>query len=404
MRLWWRGLFFTLCFVHSAAFANDSTSISDFDLADQVERMNSLSEVNKSLDPTPHCDSCTPKPNPQYQTCNDRNDYLESSLQKILNPSSWNADQLLESSGQNPQLQTCVRESLSSHGGPFRTCDANGKGLAKGRSLVKPCQSENLVKTLTSSYAATIDCLTPFMTDSNSQESKGILSHSVFSLLAFESGFHMNAVSPTGASGIGQLTGPAVQHINHILWPKMMNAIQSSTEPSCQAIAKTHPQPYDGRKSLRCEMISADEGNPLRNLLYTFAYQKAVRDDINSGLRSLHADNAGVQALQKASPEFHERLLEAITIWGHNTGPAGIRMPFKYLLTSSQGRQLIEKEDLPGFLKALQPIVETYHRDHLHVSEQRAKEASHFMGGIESRLKVINQRAGAANGEAKCGI
>ncbi len=379
--------------------------------AEQAAIINQI--VRPGLDPVPCLSGCsTPTSLDKYNDCNEKNDYFEDDIKKITN--SFEFQSLKSSIPENLQLKTCIRESQSIHAGPFKVCDVQKKNLSrnfksnrgskhKTQRVQKACQSGNEVELLTTTYAATVDCLSSFMNESDDEVQKNILEKDMFSMISLESGFNLNAVSSTGVTGVGQLCQAAVKHVNNTSWKDMIASINSSSKSSCKAIAKMGPKRFAGDGRHRCEMISPEEGNPLNNLLYTFGYQQYVRKQVSSAISSLNKSSKGKVAFTNASESFRTKLISQVAVWGHNTGPGGIRSPLKYLMSSSQGQKLIKKEDMPGFLKALQGYVASYQR-HYHARQRRVTEASSYMKNIKTRLAQINQHAGSTKGAPKCGF
>ena len=394
-----RFTFLFVCAVSIPVLANDN----GFDpqtVVDQAQKTNSL--LKQTDGPILPCPGGCTTPSPiQYEVCSAKNDYFEDAYSKIT---STGAFQLLKSSvPPDLTLNTCIRESQNAHAGPFRTCDSKMKFLSK-KNVSKACQSENSLTIETSTFSATVDCLNEFMNIGGGPADKDGLSREMFSLISIESGFHDNAVSGTGSSGIGQLTHDASIDMNHLGWDDMIGNIKASSKPSCQAISQMNPQPFNGAWSDRCEMISPQKGNPLNNLLYTFFYQKQIREQVAQSINSLRDSNKGKLAFKNSSEKFQNQLISVVSLWGHNTGPAGIRMPLKNLLSSKIGQQLLKNEDLNGIFEHLSNLVDDYELNFLSASPERAHEASHYLKNIKARLAYINEHAGSSEGALKCGF
>ncbi len=393
-----------------------------------------VSKMNDLCNPKTSCSAGGMEASaPPADHCDDKNRYFEKEIAKVVSTDSFRElrDSVPLEWTNSLQLTTCLRESQEAHGGPFTTCDANGKGLAlRGRqapvktkhsgrgkhhasdskypyvSAEKACSSPNELSLMQASYSAVVDCLSQYMTGSDEPMPKHVLSEDIFSLISWESGFNMNAVSSTGAGGIGEFTQGAVQQLNKGVWQGMIKQISDSPKRSCQAIIKMNPKPYNGSRANRCEMISPSKGNPLENLLYTFAYQKDTRIQVQSAIDSLSSQNPGKIAYDKTSDYFKQRLIAEISIWGHNAGPAGIRVPLKSLMSSPEGQKCLRTKvgDGMGDLDCLENRLEAYvvqYQKNIAAKAARISEVKNYIRKMKDRMDTINQHSGS---NIKCGF
>lgn len=378
-----------------------------------------ITTVQASNKFSPYCKNCISSSRKEYETCSEKNDYLQASLASLSNNQSSNfsaiQDGFFISEKEYTKTENCIRESMKSHGGPFRQCDKKEQGLAKER-VVKACMNQNYVQTTTDSFIAVSDCFSGYLSSSESLESQDAVRRGLFSLISFESGFHTNAVSTTGSTGIGQFTTATLRGVNNMILENVLSYAKTSSKPSCKAIAKLDLNPYTTALKNRCELINPRDGNPLKNLIYVVGIQKLNRESLEKTLTVLPAKTQS--AIENATPEFREKLINMIINWSHNTGIGGVRRPFINFVTSKRGLELIAKEDLSSFAKELAPMIGSYHANNLiSCSENsdsssscernkraRVSEVTRFYKGIIDRQGVINQNMSNAGGENKCGV
>jgi hypothetical protein len=97
-----------------------------------------------------------------------------------------------------------------------------------------------------------------------------------------------------------------------------------------------------------------------------------------------------------------EALISALTLWGHNTGAAGINTPAVALMRSETGKGLLKAGNINGFLTELRAVVErdTYRRNNTTAESAspriraRAREASGFYGHVQSKMRRLEQQSG----------
>jgi hypothetical protein len=185
-------------------------------------------------------------------------------------------------------------------------------------------------------------------------------------------------------------------------------------------IDKINLQPADGNSKGRCSRISPEDGNPLQGLLNGIAYQKVIRDSIEKNLNAYNPSGKTAKTLAGLSPHFREQLVEAMSLWAHNTGLGGFTRPMLYFLSTPQAQHFLATEDLDGFMNALKGGVQSHHQDILpdcdkkpegkeklacqKQKQNRVHEVTGFYQNVRNNSRALNDSAGGAKGENKCGI
>lgn len=356
--------------------------------------MNAISSINsdiqKVLNPSPVCKECATKLL-TYETCNSSNNYLESALANLQNnpimSQVLSADISSDKSAIRPE---CFQKSMETFNasGAFRQCRGDNDAR-NAPHLKKACTSENYVNTTAKSFNAVSDCLAGYVADSSDPEIKRVTALSIFTMINVESGFHVNALSPTGAGGPGQFTQPAIDTVNQNM-QDLKEYLAKSDNPLCNnTLAKVLNHPMDGRPSKSCERINLSDNNPLRNMMYIFAYQASLR----RGLNGLFDNPAYQDVISSLSPKLREAFLSGLMTWSHNTGPAGMETPLRHLLRASvqQKVHLSSKEDVASFMTTLAKDMRLYPHS-ANSSSARRRETSIYYPSISSRMMTIGRQ------------
>lgn len=182
--------------------------------------------------------------------------------------------------------------------------------------------------------------------------------HDMVAKLYNESGLHMNTFGGGGDTGIGQLTGSAIEAALEPYWKEggritvrdyYLAEVGKSSKPSCQRIINFPAafQKVNPSMSNRCSLIKAPE-NPYRNLLYTGLFYRVLLHQIagikyQSGKDYVLKDDqlqevlpdqdfepggliqefkikANLQRLGIKNPDMHA-VTRALLILGYNAGP-----------------------------------------------------------------------------------
>lgn len=342
-------------------------------------------EAAEIINPQPTCENCQVQLQ-SYAQCNSKNSYLESSLAAIRSSAEYSS---LFSSRQNEIIRpACIQRAMevaSTNPASYRNCESN-QDLPK-RNAGRACNSKNHVEITAKSFNAVSDCLGDFV--SGSVETKPEASLMILFLTAHESGMQMNAVSQTGAAGIGQMTSSAIKAVNRIL-PQIKEHLMKSNNPVCsQVLTKSIASPMSSSRGKLCERIGINHDNPLKNIIYTFALQSVTRKYVDSVMSTF-------SEVLSPSLNFHEkeRLYQALSGWSHNTGTGGMAVPLRVHLSQylRSGKKISNKNDVDQFLKELAMVMKhNPHKDNRSIG--RRNETSKFYAAIQKRQNDITSEA-----------
>ncbi len=350
-----------------------------------IEGLDNLNqEAKRALNPEPSCENCGPKLS-SYPSCNSKNSYQEAQATRILNSNKY------ASIYQGPQKEiirtSCIQRAMQKAPatGRYKKCgDGNTHASHVG---IRACNSKDHVELTAKSFNAVANCLGDFVTGSETTKAEASLM--IFALTAHESGMQNNIVSQSGAGGIGQMVGGAIDAVNTQL-ENVKAHLRASSNPQCSgALLKALDSPMVSRRSQLCERLSISEGNPLKNIIYTFALQSLKRKHVDgifegrifSGVLSTH-----LSALEK------ERLLMSLTAWAHNTGAGGMAVPLRVLLSRylQAGKKIATAKDVDQFLKDLAPVMRSHPH---HLNRRRTGETSAFYRKVTARMSEITTEA-----------
>jgi hypothetical protein len=343
-------------------------------------------DMQKVLNPTPVCKDCATEIK-SYEQCSSKNDYLEPVLKNLKDNSLMSK---VLSSQHDIIRPICFQKSLetfqASHA--FFQCKPGTNGRSS-HSLPKPCASENYVNTVAKSFNVVADCLSGYVSGTQDESVKDITALSIFAMMNVESGFHVNVMSPTGAGGPGQFTQPAIDCVNRNM-DDLKDYLSQVKSPLCkETILKALNPPMDGRPSRSCERINPQENNPLRNLVYTFAYQANLRRYING----VFENPAYKEILSGLSPSYRESVLAAMMTWAHNAGSAGVEVPLRHLLRTmvQKNQRMHSREDIIAFFTNLTRDMKRYPA-RANSSAARLRETSIYYPSITSRMHDISSQ------------
>jgi len=356
--------------------------------------LNAISSINediqKVLHPGPICKECSTKIL-TYETCNSKNDYMESALQNLKNNPVMS--QVL--SAPNDQDLGAIRPECFQKGmetfnasGAYRQCSSDNDAR-NAPHLKKACVSEDYVNVTTQSFNAVASCLSGYVSGSSDPEINRITALSIFTMINTESGFHVNALSPTGAGGPGQFTQPAIDGVNKNMEDLREYLAKSNNSLCKNTLMKALEPPMNGRPSQSCERINLNDNNPLRNFIYTFAYQAGNRRYLNG----IFENPAYQNVIAGFSPKYREAFLSGLMTWSHNTGSAGMETPLRKLLRTAvqQNWHLSSKDDLAKFMTALSKEMRLYPNPG-NSSDARRRETSIYYPSIVDRMATIGKQ------------
>jgi hypothetical protein len=270
------------------------------------------------------CTDCVPKvTDMRYMQCSSKNSYLETRMKSLKSSSKLIGDLIKSGPKANTIIKpVCMKIGLESRFGEksktFKNCSP-GDVKASG-SAYRPCISENYFALMNNSFDLASRCMAPMLSSSPAEQKSDV--RSVFAMMNIESGMHMNAVSPTGAAGIGQFTSDAITSVNNLQIPKVRQMLEAQGG-DCARLSKeilAAKPPMRSKRSQSCDRISLERGNPLLNIIYSYAAlvtsKKELSKDIIDG-RRFKTFFTSLSETQKS------RLKTSLSIWAHNTGGAG---------------------------------------------------------------------------------
>lgn len=355
------------------------------------------------------CASCklgtSQKPTVVNNTCAPGKDYIEKEIERNKDSNKYLFD-ILSINNQSSPFRSCIKSSLSNFGAKVKQCDnPSGRLPPNSKWGIKACVSEEgkYIDLTVNSFELASECLSPYLNGQSDEKSIEKQKGALFTLLNHESGFHINAVSPTGAAGIGQFITDGIDWVNKFGWNEVQEYIGGSDRQSCKKIADMKLNKMSSSVANSCERISLSKQQPLSGLVYTFVHKKMIRKQLE---KVMNANSYGQKSLSSLSSENKEILLRELSNWGHNTGSNGITRPFEIFASSNRGRTLLAAGDVKKFLAELKGVVYSYTKNMLSKNlvepspaklqkiENRAKEASGFYGNIHRDLKHLEQYVG----------
>jgi len=135
----------------------------------------------------------------------------------------------------------------------FASCSSSSLRVSK--RAFKPCITEKYVNVTFNTFSDIATCM-------------GINPKYLIPKIANESGFHVNAFGMGFDTGIGQLTGPAIKHVNRYFKTYHTHVMNSNRE-SCKRLqpllSNQVPVPHDTRS--RCALMRPPQ-NPALNMFY----------------------------------------------------------------------------------------------------------------------------------------
>lgn len=332
--------------------------------------------------PPPACTTCLAptQQDARFQTCKESNGFFEDFLARAGNPGLAS----LANYTPKPSTVSCIAQNIPMvRTSNYRYCES-GSGTY-GEKVERPCASEKMVKALSSAFELTTECLAGYMDPraETDPEAKASMRRAFFQLISHESGWSMNAVSHTGAGGLGQMTQGAIEDVNTRELPDIMARVKGSPNPACQALAKTNYPVLDGGRDNACERVTMSNGNPQLNLMYTLGHLKMVRSAIEGQIDALNL-----------APNIRAQLIDQVMIWGHNVGSGGIAPILR--ITISKQTALLRSGNVGEFLVKMKDDVRSWHAAN---SRRNATEPTQFLAQTQDRLKTLET---SVNG--KCGV
>jgi hypothetical protein len=368
--------------------------------AELVQKIEEGNVVARLLNPNPVCKGCTENKASRFR-CEPSN--AEKDL--VSNIENQRPDslisQILKQGDQftSNNFKKCVSTSIKNAPGRFVYCNGQNQKVAlESRSCVQPV----LESLSANSLGIATDCLADYygknMPVSNTNLKKQF-QEKMLRLLNFESGFHPNAMSPSSAGGVGQLTGVAIREINKSELGNIKNFINSQQKPSCKIISQAQLKPMSDAKSNFCDRVSADNENPLKNLIYTIAYQKLAQQEVTKILRARPEALALIESWPK---EKQSEFIMNLSSWAHNAGPGGLGVTLLKYLSTANAKELLKQGDTNHIYSNLKYMMYANHVNYFKTSNARATEASSFHENIIAKYENLKNKTGLSNRNQTC--
>ncbi|WP_246845117.1 transglycosylase SLT domain-containing protein [Bdellovibrio sp. NC01] len=367
---------------------------------DQVDKAKNLSNLFGWFDnsASKNCEDCVKQiSSMRYAQCSatDKNGYMEKSLSDASLSNSM-IGRLIRRPVRPDSIIKPICMQMSMELGrsalprsSFKGCSKEGYGAATGAA----CVSENYFKLMNNSFDLVSTCMKDFIGAGESEDMKKLDVRAVYALVNVESGFHMNAVSGTGAGGIGQFTSAAIKDVNVNELPAVRNSLESNANPVCGRMSMEFldsMQPIKDAASKSCERISLKNGNPVKNMIYTFAYLRGVKKDMD---RSIFK-NKEYSKKFKLSEYDLAKVKRAMMVWSHNTGSNGTLTPTKALLRTLYRNKPVTNAD--AFIAQLQQYMQKYPAG-ANATTARRRETSSYFPKITNLLNQIENNAGGGS-------
>lgn len=373
----------------------DSIPTIEHDL-DQIEKTKGLSSwLGGHSSSAPGCATCGEQPiaNIRYNQCDAHNNYLENSLESLSRKGGI-LSQLLNAPIKNSSIikPVCLRASMEAKFGSnsrsFKSCNGESASTA-----YRPCISKNYFTLVNNSFELVSRCMMGQMSPTEDEKDQKLDVRAVYALINIESGFHINASSGTGAAGIGQFTSPAIQDVNKNELSGVRDGLRQSHDPECVRLADEFlqsNQPMHPSTGLTCERMSISNGNPITNMIYTYAYLKGAKKSLDKTI----FEDRRLSSKFKLSTTDLDKVKRALMVWSHNAGPGGTAAPARALLNTYYHNKPVTDASL--FIKQMQQYMQIYPASS-NSSSRRRKETSHYFPAITDTLNNIETNIGGGS-------
>lgn len=277
------------------------------------------------------CSTCA-KPNPldslSYTPCAEgKNTYLNQKLQTPYKQ----ALELIGDDLHSPQFEAvarCINAGLNFDAvGSTYNC-TNAKTVAKTlKKSPSPCASKELIGTLSAEILRASECL--------GRDYKKVLP-----IFMHESRFRPNVSSPSGAGGVGQLTGIAIKEVNRFI----DDIKELSSKPGCQYLNDI--QEMDSKYS--CARLIMPP-NPRLNIIYGIYYQAYIEDaDPRYSPKSVVSEWQAKRTKKLTQAEV-DHITEVLLHVSYNGGKGAALPAFQTVIKDPKVRNLSLKDFLPKY-------------------------------------------------------
>jgi hypothetical protein len=267
----------------------------------------------------------------------------------------------------------------------YKTCDGNKSKKATAR----PCISENYFSIVNNSFDLVSRCMKGFIGEGESKKAQLLNVRDTYGMILVESGFHINIASKTGAGGIGQFTPPAITAVNKDI-ETVRTYLASKDNKQCAKLAEEFLQGETPMRAVSgnvCERISISNGNPVTNMIYTYAALKDAKDYFDDNV----FNDEKLSKKFALSADDLATVKRALMIWSHNTGQAGLKTPLTKLLTTKYAKAKVTNAD--KFLSELKKYAYDYPNKGNSGSKARRQETSRYYAKISERMEKVEEYA-----------
>ncbi|WP_413577386.1 hypothetical protein ACLVWU_03570 [Bdellovibrio sp. HCB290] len=377
--------------------AEESLSKAAVQKLDRMNKINDLLAFSRGdTSSTVACKNCSlasEAASIRFNQCSTKNNYMEAALERQKTSASYIGALLRTPINKKPLIRpVCIETAMylqSAASGPvvdYKTCSGGTSKNAPAR----PCVSENYFTLVNNSFEVVSQCMKTYIGEGESAVAQKNNILAVFGMISVESGFHINIMSKTGAGGIGQFTQPAIHSVNKMI-SETEEFLKSHPDVRCQRLANEflkEEQRMDSKKT--CDRISVVEGNPVTNMIYTYAALKEATDYFDTNV----FNDAKMKAKFALPADEMAKIKRATMVWSHNTGYAGLKTPLTKLLTTKYAKKKVTSAD--KFLEELREYARLYPNKGNAGSSARIKETANYYAKIQTKIDLIKD--GAAGG------
>ncbi|MBO9666491.1 MAG: hypothetical protein J7501_06715 [Bdellovibrio sp.] len=328
----------------------------------------------------------------RYNACSERDSYLEKELEKKSKENTILGNLVRTSVGTKSIIKpVCIETAMlaqSAQSGKvvdYKTCD----GKKAQKATARPCISENYFSLVNNSFDLVSRCMKGFIGEGESKAAQLLNIRAAYGMILVESGFHINIASKTGAGGIGQFTPVAITAVNKDI-ESVRTYLAAKDNVQCTKLVDEFLQGDTPMKAINgnvCERISISNGNPVTNMIYTYA---ALRDAKDYFDETVFQDEKLSKKFALSADDL-AKVKRALMIWSHNTGQAGLKTPLTKLLTTKYAKAKVTNAD--KFLSELKTYAYDYPNKGNSGSKARRQETSRYYAKIEDRMQKVEENA-----------
>lgn len=330
-------LFAASILISTLVFAQATTQVaSSLNRIEQVNKEGQKLGQIRETDPTKVCAECDVVNGTDilYSDCAayGRNNYMDPLI-------AASSSSLVKNLSAAPLKSNYIKAACTKHAMENQIIsDGSFSTSCIGAGKVKParaCTTGPYHRLMHNSFELAADCMKDFLNVPNYED----VVEELMALLTIESNFQLNAVSPTGAGGVGQLTGRggAIEDVNNKALRDLQRYFASHSNEACRGLTSVVKKPMS---YARCERMSLNSDNPIKNLIFSFAYRKISHGYLKHGLESK------VLRSKFATEELYNKFVQSAISHSHNTGAGGYSSKAKTALNFMPAGSIKTESDL----------------------------------------------------------